>query len=740
MTGDTVVNADAPLVVMTTEVLRNMIYASSPALADLRTVVLDEVHFLQDAYRGPVWEEVIIQAPPDARLVCLSATASNAGELAEWITAVRTTTEAVVETERPVELVSHFVVGDRNRGGLRSFPPAARDRANPDIVRLVAASHRRGGHSKRSRLYRPRRLEMLDLLEEADHLPSIWFVFSRQGCDDAAKHLVASGVRLSTAPDADRIAAIAEEAIGELDESERTALGFDTWVEIWKAGVAAHHAGLVPAFKECVERCFNAGLIKVVFATETLALGINMPARSVVIESLSRFKGEGHVALTPGDYAQLTGRAGRRGIDERGHAYTQWSRFVEVERLAALVTSTDFELRSAFRPTYNMVANLVAARGLSGAEHLVRQSFAQFQQTKQTERLRARLSRERARLTPESPEDAAEAPIDEADMRAALAALSPGDLIEDPAHRNRRLAVVSVAERRNGVVRVRTVSSAGAVQTLDGTTIVDPPAPIGSIELPEPYRPNHRGFQREVAKRARAVHLSARPARPAKRQPTAAQAARRSSRAAREVRSLEEQLAHQSDELGHRLSSTMAVLTELGHFVGEQPTAGGELLARIYHESDVLITEALVAGVLDNLDEAQIAATVCTITYEHRSPEPQPRPWYPDATVRRAVGTLDDITRRINSIEARHALAATRSPDPTFVPFVHGWVLGVPLDDLLADSEVAAGDFVRILRQLIDLLRQIAKVGPSSTVRAAARSASRRCDRGLVAASARVGV
>ena len=402
LTGDNAINGDAPVVVMTTEVLRNMIYGRSAALVGLGVVVLDEVHFLQDTYRGPVWEEVIIHLPPEVRLVCLSATVSNAEELAAWITTVRGPTAAVIEERRPVTLENLFLIGDRTSDRLHLLPTLVDGRPNPEAHRLDSEAVRgfRGPRraGARRKLYTPARLEVLDRLEEASMLPAIFFIFSRNGCDEAARSTTAAGVRLTTGVERDRIRAIVDDRVAGIDDRDLAVLGYGPFLAGLEAGVAAHHAGMVPPFKEAVEACFTEGLVKIVFATETLAVGINMPARTVVIEKLSKFTGDHHEFLSPGDYTQLTGRAGRRGIDERGYAVVLWSPFVPFDQVSALASSRSYQLSSAFRPTYNMTANLVRSYTREEAHHLLNLSFAQYQADRHVVRMETRLERREAQL------------------------------------------------------------------------------------------------------------------------------------------------------------------------------------------------------------------------------------------------------------------------------------------------------------------------------------------------------
>ncbi|MUH52191.1 MAG: DEAD/DEAH box helicase, partial [Actinobacteria bacterium] len=405
LTGDNAINGDAPIVVMTTEVLRNMIYGRSRALADLAVVVLDEVHFLQDTYRGPVWEEVIIHLPEYVQLVCLSATVSNATELTDWISTVRGPTTAVVEDKRPVRLENLYMVGDKSSDTIHLLPTLVHERPNAVATRLTdeGAQQWRGGRGRQSghpkrRLFAPSRIEVVERLEHESMLPAIYFIFSRNQCDEAAKSCLAAGLHLTTSEDRERIRAIVDGRLVGIDPSDLAVLGFGQFLAQLEAGIAAHHAGMVPPFKEVVEACFSAGLVKIVFATETLAVGINMPARTVVIDKLTKFTGEHHAMLTPGEYTQLTGRAGRRGIDELGQAIVLWNPFTSFEQVANLAASRWFHLNSAFRPTYNMAANLVRTYTSEQAHHLLNLSFAQYQADGDVVRLETRLARRQAQL------------------------------------------------------------------------------------------------------------------------------------------------------------------------------------------------------------------------------------------------------------------------------------------------------------------------------------------------------
>lgn len=390
LTGDNSINAGAPVVVMTTEILRNMIHSERTSLSRLGYVVLDEVHFLEDPYRGGVWEEVILGAPPEVKLVCLSATVANADDLAAWIGQVRGSTGIVREDRRPVALHDLFAIGDRSNQRIHLLPVFVGGRPNTQAIELDELMARHGprtgrprprvhqtGHT-RSRTYRPKRAEVVERLHEAELLPAIYFVFSRAGCDEAVRYCLDDGLRLTSPPERQRIREIAEEHVDALSDDDLAVLGYGRFVSALEAGLAAHHAGMVPPFRETVEACFAEGLVKVVFATETLALGINMPARAVVIEELTKYGGAGHQELTPGEYTQLTGRAGRRGIDDVGYAVVLASPFHTFDDLARLAGAPGRALTSSFRPTYNLATSLVRRFDRPEAYRIVTSSFAQW--------------------------------------------------------------------------------------------------------------------------------------------------------------------------------------------------------------------------------------------------------------------------------------------------------------------------------------------------------------------------
>jgi ATP-dependent RNA helicase HelY len=785
LTGDNSINGDAPVVVMTTEVLRNMIYARSAALDLLDVVVLDEVHFLQDAYRGPVWEEVIIHLPPTVTLVCLSATVSNADELTEWIGTVRGPTTAVVEDRRPVRLENLYFVGDVTHGRTHLLPVLVDGRPNNDALRLDSEAMRspRGGRNRkatqgRRRLVTPARLEVVEMLERHRMLPAIVFVFSRNQCDEAARTVMAAGAVLTTGDERDRIRAIVDARLGQMDPADLAVLGYATFLAQLEAGVAAHHAGMVPPFKEVVEACFVEGLVKVVFATETLAVGINMPAKCVVIEKLTKFTGDHHAFLTPGEYTQLTGRAGRRGIDEQGHAVVLWSPFVPFDQVAALVASRSFHLNSAFRPTYNMATNLVRTYGSDQAHHLLNLSFAQYQSDRDVVRIEARLERRQQHLREllagatspygdideyrrllargsESATAARQATIGrDHPIELALMKLKPGDIVYAEKGRYAgRVAVTATAHRKGGI-RVSGITTRRDPIQLGELDFDEPPRVIGRIDLPTPYAPNRHDHQKEVAARLQRAEVlpyrrrgGRRPGpditdgHPVEDDPDLAdrlKAASQAERVAREVDELQQRMRGRSQSISRDFDRVLRILETWGYVDGWSLTEPGRILSRTFHECDLLVVECLRQGLLDDLDAATTAALVSVFVYEHRSPEPPPRPWFPSPTVRRRWQQIAAISAELHTAEEEAGLPLHRAPDPTFVAVAFAWAAGEGFAQVVEQEELSGGDFVRTTKQLIDLLRQLALVAPEPATRRAADSAAQALFRGVVAASSSV--
>ena len=773
LTGDNAINGDAPTVVMTTEVLRNMIYARSPALDDLGLVVLDEVHFLQDAYRGPVWEEVIIHLPEQIRLVCLSATVSNADELATWIETVRGPTSVVVETRRPVRLDDHYLVGDRTNDQLYFLPTFVGGFPNPDAAKIDAQAVRRGRFGQRPArgsgqrvLYTPGRVETIELLAGRALLPAIYFIFSRNQCEEAARQVAAAGVRLTDGAKRQAIGEILADRLDGFDENDLAVLGVDELAVQLDAGVAPHHAGMVPAFKEVVEQCFTAGLLGAVFATETLAVGVNMPARTVVIEKLTKFTGDHHELLTPGEYTQLTGRAGRRGIDEVGQAVVLWSPFLAFDRVAALAGSQSFNLRSAFRPTYNMAANLVRTYSSEQAHHLLNLSFAQYQADRDVVRLEARAERLRASVVEVTAEAessygdiwdyraqrAAERPVDgRSERESALARLRPGDVVRVSRGRYRGPAVMVASASRKAGMRLTVISEDAESLLVMADDVIGPVEALGKVRLPGTFQPKDRRYRREVAQRLAKASLrgsggtgrrkaARHDVHPVELDPDLRQrvrAAAQVERMQRELADIETRVEGHNRSLSRDFDRVVGVLVHRGYV--ERPTGAwsltgkGQMLASVFHECDLLITECLGLGLLDDVEAPVLAGLLSVFVHEHRSPEPAAPPWFPDAAARQRWLRIVAASEDLSAEERAAGLGGHRPPDPGFFAAAHGWTAGHNLSTVVGDEELTGGDFVRTMKQLIDLARQVALVAPLAQTRAVAHQVAQLARRGIVA-------
>jgi ATP-dependent RNA helicase HelY len=711
LTGDTNINANARIVVMTTEVLRNMLYASSSALRDLRFVVMDEVHYLADRFRGAVWEEVIIHLPQEVRLVSLSATVSNAEEFGDWLDTVRGETDIIVSETRPVPLEQHVLV----RGDLL---PLFDDRAgvataqvNQELMRIRSATgqtyernrnamqnrrsdgqHRRphkGGQrqirpSNARRVERIDRPEVIELLARATLLPAIFFIFSRIGCDSAVQQVRRSGVRLTNADERREIRELVEERTRNLAEEDLAVLGFWEWRENLERGVAAHHAGLLPAFKEIVEELFRRKLVKVVFATETLALGINMPARTVVLEKLEKFNGEARVAITSGEYTQLTGRAGRRGIDVEGHAVVQWTEGMDPQAVAALASRRTYPLNSSFRPTYNMAVNLIDQFGRPQAREILESSFAQFQ----ADRAVVGLARE-VRAAEESLRGYAEA-----------MACDRGDYAEYAAIR------VALSEVENLNRKDATASRA----TRDA-----------------------RERERESLRRRMQRH----PCHSCPERDQHARWAERHRKLKRQVDRMRSQIDARTGTVARVFDRVVEVLAALDYVRVDADgsaalTSAGRTMRRIYGERDLLVAESIRTGIWNSLDAPSLAALVCALVYEPRRDEAGPgERGLPRGTFRDALIATESLWQKLDDLEQDHRLPGSEPPASGLSQAMHSWARGALLDRVLLEADMAAGDFVRWAKQTIDLLDQLSLVA-DAPLASTARKALDAVRRGIV--------
>ncbi len=804
LTGDTSINADADVIVMTTEVLRNMLYANSEALNNLGYVVMDEVHYLADRFRGAVWEEVIIHLPTEVKLVSLSATVSNAEEFGAWLDTVRGDTDVVVSEHRPVPLWQHVMVGhdlvDLFAGDV-AFDEAAPAGAeagvksqydvNPELLDLASNEIRlnqrtnwggggrrgksrngRGAPAQASLVRRATRPQVISALDRADLLPAITFIFSRAGCEAAVTQCLHAGLWLTTEEERDEISETIDAATMDIPRDDLEILGFWTWREGLIRGFTAHHAGMLPTFKEIVERLFAAGLVKAVFATETLALGVNMPARTVVLEKLDKFNGEAHVNVTAGEYTQLTGRAGRRGIDVEGHAVVLWQPGTDPGAVAGLASRRTYPLNSSFRPTYNMSINLMAQFGQERSREILETSFAQFQADRSVvglaKQVRSREEslkgyeksmtchlgdfREYANLRRELSDLESMASRDRSrSLRSAaessLESLRPGDVIDVPGGRTQGYAVVldsdSSREPRPTVLTLETQIRRVGVQDIDGPVEV-----LSRIRIPKHFsarspkdrrdltsslrnalqeqRPPRRGADRVAAAHSasaaaeeRAItelrrRLRAHPCHGCSEREQHARWAERWWKLRRETDKLAGQIRGRTNTIAKTFDRVSEVLASYGYVEytddGARVSASGQKLRRIYGEKDLLIALCIEQGAFSDLDAAELAALTTVLVYQAKREERGVRPVMPSVALEGSVETIIRQWSQLNDVEEQHRLPVTGEPELSLVWPMFKWAQGRSLQAALSGTELAAGDFVRWSKQVIDLLDQLAKV------------------------------
>lgn len=815
LTGDSTVNGEAPVVVMTTEVLRNMIYAGSSTLANLGFVVMDEVHYLADRFRGAVWEEVIISLADSVQVVALSATVSNAEEFGDWLSEVRGGVEVVVTERRPVPLYQHVMVGRRL---LELF---AGDDVNPELTRLAKEEARdqrddsrrprgRSGNGRRATSYGsgryggaaakqhldasrrlvPRRDATVERLAAEGLLPAIFFIFSRQGCDTAVGQLAGSGLRLTNAVERRQLFEIAGRHVSSLSPADLDALGYDRFLAAFTDGIAAHHAGLLPALKEAVEEAFSAGLVKVVFATETLALGINMPARSVVLERLVKYNGETHADITAGEFTQLTGRAGRRGIDVEGHAVVCWQPGLDPRAVASLASRRTYPLRSSFQPTYNMAVNLVATVGKDRARGLLEQSFAQFQSDRSVVGLARTISLARDKAAAEwaasacergdaedyfrlrsriSAAEAEAARLRRADRRSetieVLRDLQVGDIIDIPGRRHRGWGVVvAQAQGPDGPAPV-VMSVDRQTKRLAVTDFPEPPVVAAHMKVPKHFDPRSTAFRRNLAS-ALEAKLRREPPEATTRSAAAdaeameqvgelrrqlrehrvhgcpdreehARHAETALRLERDAEAAHQQVERRTNTIAVRFDRICSVLESLGYLSpdgGDRVTDSGRMLSRIYSELDLVTAEAVRDGVFAELSSAELAAVVSSLVFESRGDRRNPARM-PGRRAEMAQQRLRQIWRQVCLTERDHRLPSHAEPEIGFAEPIHAWAGGAELAEVLDESDLTAGDFVRWARQVTDALGQLAEAAGPGSLRTVSRAAIAAIRRGVVDAA-----
>ena len=669
LTGDTSINSEAQIVVMTTEVLRNMIYSNSSTINDLKYVVMDEVHYLADKFRGAVWEEILIHLSEAVQVISLSATVSNAEEFGEWLQTVRGDTEVIVSEIRPVPLYQHVLFGNRL---VDLF--GENHKLNPELTRLERDSYRQVRGTWREKPKGPKSLTRPEVIEKLDReglLPAITFIFSRNNCDAAVRQCLAAGIRLTNSQERSSIREVVAKNIKSLAEEDLIVLGYYEWADALERGVAAHHAGLLPAFKVTVEELFQRGLVKAVFATETLALGINMPARTVVLEKLSKWNGEGHVAISPGEYTQLTGRAGRRGIDIEGNAVILWGNELDSTSVGGLASTRTYPLKSSFKPTYNMSINLISQFGSDKARTSLESSLAQFQADKAVVGLAKQIRKnESAR-----------------DSLFIEAKCDKGDFIEYSQFRG-QIKKLESDSKRSKRKRAEIDEEIASIRKRMKNHICHSC----------PDRENHSRF------------------------------AERALRLQREIDGLTERINSRTNVIAKRFDRIKIILDKFGYIDNDQITKPGKMLAKIYGETDLLIAESIRADLFSNLSATDLVSVISSCIYESRNDEAAK---IPRGEIQAALSGISKIYGRIHSAETDLNLEPMRAPDFGFCWASHKWASGNSLTSVLKGNDLTVGDFVRSMKQIIDLLRQLRVAAPH--LQSVIDQALTKVDRGVIA-------
>ena len=790
LTGDNNINGDAPIVVMTTEVLRNMLYERTTAIANLTHVVMDEVHYLADRNRGAVWEEVIIHLPQAVSVVALSATVSNAEEFGDWLRTVRGETQVVVEEIRPTPLQQHVMVGDELLG---LFVAGPEPKVNPELARYAHNERQNqrysGGRRGRfqSRLT-PSRMNVILELQEQDLLPGITFIFSRAACNDAVSQCLNAGLILTSPQEQLLIRGIVDQKFPDATSEELRVLGFGPWRDALERGLASHHAGMLPAFKQVVEELYQQGLIKMVFATETLALGINMPARSVVLEKLTKWNGTAHAPVTPGEYTQLTGRAGRRGIDSQGHAIVVWHADLDPNALAGLASTRTYPLKSSFRPSYNMAINLIGSFGTHRARELLESSFAQFQADRGVVGLATQLRHTEDALT--GYQDAMTCHLgnfaEYMELRRQLSFLEK-DTARDNVRERRNRAVIFLNELSRGDVfvvgngrrshvpyivideardiddpRPRVMSTSKQVKRIGQDDLDEDGRFIGRINLPPTF--DSRSVKtrnwlsdqiEQLARKTPKVDVEKRSENRTDIEIARLRKALRAhvchgcndreahvrwyervSATQRDIARLETKVEQRTSSIARDFDRICAVLTNLGYLAkiegGHEVTASGTVLGRIYCELDLLVAECLTEGIWEGLEPDQLASAVSTLVFESRRDNDGEPARIPDGNLGDALYEMAGLWGSLKDVESQNRVDHLREMDPGFIWPTSKWARGQDVARVLKNSDLQPGDFVRWTKQVIDLLSQIAIATETPEVASTARKALDQIDRGIV--------
>jgi len=656
LTGDISINRDAPIVVMTTEVFRNMLYGTlfgdvKRNVKDVAFVVLDECHYMNDAERGTVWEESIIYSPKDIQLVALSATVANAEELTSWIDETHGPTALIASDYRPVPLRFYYF-GDRHL-----YPLLSPGRGlNMNLKTRFAK--RRSFHNDRKRpsiaSLGAHPADVLAVLSGRNMLPAIYFLFSRKGCEEAMKK--ARGIPLLSQEEQQQLKVYVEEFT-----SENPNLANHPHLQYIFEGMSVHHAGMLPSWKAMVEKLFQKGLLKVVFATETLAAGINMPARSTVISSISKRSDDGHRQLHASEFLQMSGRAGRRGMDEVGHVVVLHHPFESVEDAAKLAVAPPDPLKSRFTPSYGMALNLLERHSLSDAKDLIEHSFGQFMVNQQL----TGVYEEKMRF--ESEYDRLKNP------------LCPGELGDLPLYAKRLETIKAKHKQLKQMER--------SLQRNEGKDALSVVRDQISTSLAEAYSMPCHGcpVQKPCSKQSdRQRHLE------------------------KKIKELERRIDRETTKTWRTFEALCNILRLEGYLDANKPTELGRLAIGLRGTNELFLAEVAVGGVLENCTPAEFAAILTCLVTESGRRDDQFRPRV-SPNVEFVLTKIMSIGRRLYKLQRDFDIDVAIEFSPIFAHMTELWASGATWDEMRIASLFDEGDIVRSLRRTLDLCRQFAK-------------------------------
>lgn len=655
LTGDTSINRDAQIVVMTTEVFRNMLYGTNfgsvtENMKNVKYIVLDEVHYMNDEQRGTVWEESIIYCPTNIQIVALSATVANAAQLTDWINTVHSRTELVNTDFRPVPLRFYYFDSSQPNTVLPLLTPSGQ--LNSKIRPEKRQFHHRGGAKPQQRNVVK---DVVRALHEKDMLPAIYFTFSRKKCDEQMEKC--NSLVLVTPDEQKRIKEIVDEYL-----AENPYLAKNKHIEYILNGVASHHAGLLPGWKVLIEKLFQQGLIKVVFATETLAAGINMPARSTVISSISKRTDNGHRTLTASEFLQMSGRAGRRGMDEVGHVTVVGTSFQTPEEVADLVLSDANPLESRFAPRYSMVLNLLQRFSLDESKELILKSFGYFSSN--------------SRLTPLlKQQEENQKMIDGLSSFVCCHGHSNQDLFDYNKYRdiyveNRRIfkTIQKQEKSKNRPLTPEAVEFGRKNrQMLDKmhTYACD------TCKLFKKHMKEIEVLERYEIKQAKLI----------------------------------KQIEKEKDIFWNNFLAHRKVLTDFGYLKDDYPTDKGVMTSQIRAENELFISEIILSHVLETLSPAELASVVCAITTEDLRIETFPQIPLSQAT-RKALNAIKNIKRNIEKEQIDNQIETPMYINSYFSALIEIWINGAEWDTVIGQVDKGEGDIVRIFKRTVDVLRQ----------------------------------